>query len=178
MRNHPGLIMKRIATPLLALLCITLTQVLVRAAQPLEEWGLRTAPGSGYGLNAVAFGNDAFVAVGNAGVILCSMDGVNWTNTATANYGQLRSVRFLNGEFLVVGNTNVLLHSSNGVNWSAATLPSNRNYWDIAYGNGRYVIAGDGAFISTDLANWVSGDPRVLIFPMPPDYRTVKINTL
>jgi hypothetical protein len=170
--------MKQLVILLLALLFFTSTHTLVRGAHPLEQWGLRTAPGTGYGLNAIAFGNEAFVAVGTAGTILCSTDGVNWTNTAPANYGQLRTVRFLNGQFLVVGNTNVMLLSSNGVNWSTATLPSNKNYWDIAYGNSRYVVAGDNAFVSLDLTNWLATDPRVLIFPSPPDYRVVKIDTL
>src|SRR5687767_2960241 len=88
-----------------------------QAADPLEQWGQRTPPGSGYGLNAIAFGNGVFVAVGGNGTTLVSSEGANWTNSSPGNYGELRNVHFLNGQFTVVGNTNQMLRSSNGMDW-------------------------------------------------------------
>ena len=136
----------------------------IQAADPLEQWGQRTAPGTGYGLNAVAFGNGVFVAVGGNGTTLVSSDGANWTNSSPGNYGEWRNVRFLNGQFTVVGITNQMLQSSNGINWTTTTLPLG-NYWDIAFGNGRYVVAGTTNFVSTDGVTWIPAGPVVQIGP-------------
>ncbi len=152
----------------------------LRAADPLEQWGQRTPPGTGYGLNAIAFGNGVFVAAGGNGATLVSPDGVNWTNSSPGNYGELQNVHFLNGEFNVVGNTNRLLRSSNGVDWVILTLPAG-TYWDVAYGNGVYLVVGQiplpETFASTDSVNWTPAAPRFIadIFQPP---RAVKIDCI
>ncbi len=134
---------------------------LLHAADPLGQWGQRTAPGTGYGLNAIAFGNGVFVAVGGNSVALVSADGVNWTNNSPGSYGELRNVHFLNGEFNVVGQSSSLLRSTNGVNWTAWTLPG-ANFLDVAYGNGRYVVVGDTCYASTNSVNWDFASPRIV----------------
>ena len=157
--------MRTTSKVLFALILGALSVSPIRAAHPLEEWGQRTAPGTGYGLNAVAFGNGIFMAVGGNGTTLISADGVNWTNSSPGNYGELRNVHFLNGEFNVVGNTNRLLRSADGVNWTAFTLPPG-NYWDVAYGNNVYLVVGSGqTFASTDSVNWRDAAPRINVFP-------------
>jgi len=156
--------MKSMAKSLGVILLITLVAHSLSAADPLAEWGPRVAPGSGYALNAIAFGNGVFVAVGGNGTILVSADGVNWTNSSPGNYGELRNVHFLNGEFNVVGNTTNLFRSVNGTNWTVLPFPGGSS-WDIAYGNGCYVVVGSTTFASTDSVNWVPAAPRVNVFP-------------
>jgi hypothetical protein len=162
-------------TKLLITLWLVIFSDLLRAAHPLDLWGQRTAPGSGYTLNAVAFANGVFVAVGGSGTILISSDGANWTNSSPGNYGDLRNVHFLNGQFTVVGYNNQMLRSSNGITWTATALPV-VNYWDVAFGNGTYVLAGDTNFVSTDGLNWIPAGPVVSIPPI--GNRRLKFDTL
>ena len=119
------------------------------AGDPLNDWARRTVPGLSVNLNAVAFGNGAFVAVGNNSTVARSTDGINWTVAMPGAYGNLFRVRFLEGEFVVVGSSDRILVSTDGLSWTERTLPS-ANFYDIAYGNGRYVIIGSICYVSTN----------------------------
>jgi hypothetical protein len=62
-------------------------------------------------LNAVAYGNGTFVAVGINGLIYTSPDGVIWTDRTRPNTPVLYSVSFVNGEFIIPLNGLTLLRS-------------------------------------------------------------------
>lgn len=70
-------------------------------ADPFENW-LQGLPDIGY-LEDVAFGNDAFVAVGSSGRIYFSKDGADWT-LHQANYGfSFYGVTYGGSQFLALG---------------------------------------------------------------------------
>lgn len=79
-------------------------------------------------LNAVAY-NGQFVAVGDDGLIVTSMDGVNW-NIRHQGGGNLNAVSFVQGHWMAVGESS-LLTSLNGSTWTqqvtvvAAAIPGN-----------------------------------------------------
>jgi hypothetical protein len=104
------------------------------------------------GLNAVAYGDGQFVAVG-AGlspdleeaptpIILTSTDGNNWVEChSTANLG-LHAVTYASGQFVVVGRSGGILTSPNGRTWVQRPSPTKDALTGIAYGNGHFVAVG------------------------------------
>jgi hypothetical protein len=132
----------------------------VAAQDPLDSWAGRYVTGLTDNLNAVAFGNGVFVAVGDNSTVATSTDGASWNVGSAGAYGNLLGVRFLNGEFVAVGSTDKILSSTDGTSWSAETLPS-AGSWDVAYGNGVYVVAGNTTYMSSNGVDWVVSVPQV-----------------
>src|SRR5262245_26914350 len=82
------------------------------AANPLDTWHVRQAPGSspkaGFkeGFEGVAYGNGRWVIVGDDGSILSSTDGVEWTAEFNPSAPtRLDDVAFGNGIFMAVGRS-------------------------------------------------------------------------
>jgi hypothetical protein len=91
-------------------------------------------------LDGVAFGNGAFVAVGDrAGVgrVYTSSDGVAWSEAFAGNT-TLAAVTFAKGLFVAVGYPDVLT-SPDGIAWTPRKLPDAPALAGVAYGNGTFV---------------------------------------
>ncbi|MFD0590481.1 S-layer homology domain-containing protein [Paenibacillus sp. GCM10027627] len=124
-------------------------------------------PAGNVALNAVAFGEGTYVAVGGGGLIMTSSDGRNWTPQTSGISSTLRGIVYGNGKFIAVGSGSAILISEDGIAWTAVTPPVNGTFQSAAYGNGTYVIVGNGGNIlsSSDGVNWtsrVSGTTAVL----------------
>lgn len=132
-----------------------------------EVWNLMDAA-EDEGLHAVAFGNDAYVAVGDTGLILHSTDGDVWTEVPLANLPLAAQSESFFGvtyggpanQFIAVGSGNTIILSADGLNWSAASsIPAMPvgNFLGITFSSGRYVIAAGsfGLLSSADGDNWV-----------------------
>ncbi len=118
----------------------------------------------GTGLNAVAAGGGAYVAVGNSGTALYSADSVTWTPVTSGTTMNIKDVAWGGGRF-VAGAGNIyfpgpyvraVLSSSNGQTWidhDTAGLPYLSEITEIEYINGRFLAGGWNAGIrkSTDL---------------------------
>ena len=78
------------------------------ASDALEIWTWRNPLPAGNKLNGLGHGNDRFIAVGDAGAILVSTNGVNWT---AGNSGQsaLNGVANASGLFVAVGELGTIL---------------------------------------------------------------------
>src|SRR5262245_54455371 len=72
------------------------------AAAPLDAWTPRLSNTTNV-LSSVAFGNGTFVAVGAAGTIFTSPDGVARERRTAPMTGDILRVRFLNGSFVALG---------------------------------------------------------------------------
>ena len=76
-------------------------------------------------LRGVAYGNLIFVAVGDSGTILTSLDGVAWTVPPDLQNPlpsvRLRGVTYCRDTFIAVGDSGTILTSLDGVNWTART---------------------------------------------------------
>jgi hypothetical protein len=101
----------------------------------------------------VAFGNGVFVAVGLAGNILTSTNGLDWT--LAANWQQRIAVGYRVWQRPVCGRRRVIQSSPDGRAWS----PQPANYaTDITYGNGRFVaVYGRNSLVSTNGDDWIEG---------------------
>src|SRR6266566_388993 len=92
-------------------------------ADPLDVWNARF---SFTGVQAIAYGNGAFVAVGGAETLLVSPDGVTWTRYVSPPALNYEGIIFAGGQFVAYGypsSTNSLgpryiLFSADGLSWT------------------------------------------------------------
>jgi hypothetical protein len=120
-----------------------------RAADALDNWTV-SAAGTTNHLRAATFGNGRFAAVGEAGTIVTSTDGVNWTPQRSGTESQLNGVVFGSDRFVAVGRPGpdqfaVILTSKDGVNWVPGFSGTTLSLFAVTYGNNRFVAAGGGA---------------------------------
>ncbi|MCU0225442.1 MAG: hypothetical protein MUF27_15535 [Acidobacteria bacterium] len=118
-----------------------------------------TARAPGVELNAVAYGNGTFVAVGPMGAVLTSSDGASWIPASSGSTQNLAAVAFGNGRFVATnaaaaGKGSVLV-STDGVHWTPAEAGTAYNQ-AVTFGAGRFVVAGSGTSVatSTDGSIW------------------------
>ena len=119
------------------------------------------------GINAVAFGNGLWIAVGS-GQVLTSEDGRNWTlrvDVEDDDDFRLLGIAYGEGRWVAVG-THAILTSTDGINWQKVFGED----WedqdpnliafsasDVAFGGGRWVAVGvNDIFESTDGTNWTT----------------------
>lgn len=133
--------------------------VLGASSDPLATWHVRQAPGSptDEDFEGVAFGNGRWVIVGDAGSILSSVDGVQWTPEVNpAAPAGLDDVAFGNGVFVAVGHgSKMVLTSPDGRNWTKQA-PTVSGCYEIIHDGSRFTIllAGGYLFVSTDGVEW------------------------
>ena len=117
-------------------------------------------------LNAVTFGNNTFVAIGQANAsgqldpILRSTDnGSSWDNVTSPNTNGLHGVTFGNNTFVVVGaDGNILRSTDNGSSWDNATSPTTYGLEGVTFGNNTFVAVGDDGGIVRSTDNGSSWD--------------------
>ena len=63
-------------------------------------------------INGLAFGNDAFVAVGDNGTILTSTNGINWTSRDSGVTANLLDITYGNNRFIAVGENGTIIQSA------------------------------------------------------------------
>lgn len=122
------------------------------------------ATGSGDDLNAAAYGNGRYVAVGNNFQAVTSTDGVTWTRNVVVDADaasrdmtiHLRDVIFANGRFVAAAEGGRVYTSTNGLTWTTHIIaPTAIRFRGVAYGGGRYVVVGDTTTASsTDGVTW------------------------
>lgn len=116
---------------------------------------------SGIQLNAVAFGDGVFVAVGDSDRAFANPDGNGWTpflTGAPALDGIAWSQRL--GTFVAVGDGGAIVTSTDGVNWAAQNSPTTFNLFGIAAADEGLIAVGDGGtiLVSADAVNWTQRD--------------------
>lgn len=142
-------------------------------AGPLDNWHIRDS-GTDKDLHGVAYGQGRFVAVGEAGTILESPDGVTWSTVDSGTEARLDAVAFGNDVFVAVGGGGAkpMFTSANGIDWTPRSTAIGGGYLDVIFnGNAFFTLAGKGAFgISTDGTEWATGkiptsqDPACVTF--------------
>lgn len=91
--------------------------------------------------NAVAYGDEKYVAVGKNGGIAYSEDGINW-NTAVAGSYTWTNVVYGDGKFVAAGSSGHTAYSEDGINWVTYQPGSSSRTIDcIAYGEGKFVAS-------------------------------------
>jgi len=123
---------------------------------------------SGNLIQAIAYGNGKFVAVGDNGKMAYSSDGINWTAT-DSKFGTtpINGIAYGNNTFIAVGVSGKMAYSSDGVNWTAVTdskfsTDTFHQIWSITWGNGKFVAGGNYGEMaySSDGVNWTATDSK------------------
>lgn len=123
---------------------------------PLSTWN--DVFGGPSTVNAMAYGNGAFVGVGG-GFRYISHDGLNWAAYASPPILNQAGIAFGNGTFLTFGtnaqNQTTIYQSTNGLNWSPIYTNAN-GLFAAAYGNNVWVFIGTNEILAATLnsPNW------------------------
>lgn len=115
---------------------------------------------------SVAYGNGRYIAVGEAGQIISSLDGNTWMTEATTTTQKLNSVSFDGSVFIATGNAGVILQSKDGATWdnslsSKTAFPFNSVVGD---GNGNFIAVGNNGVIYSTKAGARITSPTSLAF--------------
>jgi len=139
-------------------------------------------------INAIAYGNNKFVAGGGGGKMAYSTDGATWTAVTDSTFGtsSINAIAYGNDKFVAVGNDGKIANSTDGVSWTAVdtgTLfyTSGSTYSShidaIAYGNNKFVA---GGFDSNDgkMATSIDGTTWTVVTTNAFDYVDSHGNTV
>jgi len=114
-------------------------------------------------INAIAYdGNNKFVAVGDAGKIAYSTDGITWTAVSNTTFGSYAILAVAwgagAGKFVAVGDAGKIAYSTDGINWTATSssvVSSAYTFTGVAWGGNKFVaIAMSFKVYSFDGITW------------------------
>ncbi|MDH5785412.1 MAG: hypothetical protein OEZ16_07360, partial [Chromatiales bacterium] len=97
----------------------------------------------------LAYGNGKYVAVGQEGCIMNSVDdGATWSEITPPVSDQLNDVIWDGAQFVAVGVAGTILTSPDGTGWTQRTSPSSETLITAVYdGNGLYVAVGNNGTV-------------------------------
>ncbi|MDA8099821.1 MAG: fibronectin type III domain-containing protein [Nitrospiraceae bacterium] len=138
---------------------VSATPFMTTLAPPSVQWTLRTAGTNSY-LVGVAWGNNQFVAVGSAGIIVTSPSGSVWTPQASGSTEDLQSVAWSGAKYVAVGGWyGNILTSPDGLTWTKKPSGVNKFLRHVIWENNQFVAVGtDTIMTSLDGDAWT---PRV-----------------
>ncbi len=118
-------------------------------------------------LASIAFGAGRFVAVGDQGTILSSVDGVTWSVHSLEFDQMFTVVKYCGSRFVAVGSGGSVAISTDGLKWVIVTSADGASAHsqtsgvdmalsDVAFLNGQFVAVGDCGTVlrSTDGLSW------------------------
>jgi hypothetical protein len=124
-----------------------------------------------YGINAISYANNKFVAVGRYDHMAYSSDGVTWTAVADKIFDDyhINVITYGNGKFVAGGEWGKMAYSSDGITWTSIDtgtsfdyvqggLTRKRQIKTIAYGGGKFVAGSEEGKIATsaDGITWIA----------------------
>lgn len=125
------------------------------------DWNSVSPLPSGNDLSGIIYGNGKYIAVGNSGTILTSVNGNDgWEShdSGTANLNGVAAGVDGNGNalFAVVGNGGTILTSPDGETWTPAVSGTTADLKGITYGSGLFAAVGNNGtiLISPDGEAW------------------------
>lgn len=137
----------------LSALCLLFTA----SAWAQAEWTVRNPLPVPNDLLAVAHGAGLIVAVGKAGAIATSPDGLAWTLRPSGCQTAIRGIAWSGTAFAAVCDGGTTLASADGIAWTTHSLGKSRYVPRVAWGGGRFVALGlidNAAYSSTDGKAW------------------------
>lgn len=107
-------------------------------------------------LNAVAFANGLWVAVGWGGLILTSRDGREWNRQSSGVWKGLFGVTWGKGRWVVVGEHGTVLTSPDGIRWQPGHLDGMPFLTGVAWNGTQFIASGWGLalYASSDGILW------------------------
>jgi hypothetical protein len=144
------------ATPYSSLLSTISALLRSDSALYRTEAGIRS-------LEGVHFANDRFVAVGEDGVIVVSLDGKVWSAVSSGTASHFFAVGRFNNLWVATGASGQIRTSDNGLAWTARNSPTSTNLRAIATSPNVAILVGDGGTLVKN--NAAARTPTVLTPP-------------
>jgi len=135
---------------------ITYGKGIILTSPDSEHWTIQSS-GTDVPLAAMAYGKEAFVAVGARGTIVTgSRDGSTWTRRQSGVNSDLWAIKFARGIFVAVGSAGTVITSPDGTTWTKRANLTPYALRNINYGKDNFVAIGEmGAiFNSKDGIYW------------------------
>ncbi len=129
-------------------------------------------PGGGAeagGAGANAAGNALFVALGPAGRILTSVDGMIWMARSTGVDRYVTSIAAGPSGFVAVGGAGVIMSSRNGISWKLAASPTATDLNHVIFAGDRFIAVGQSWTTGSAALTSLDGDTWVAL-PSPSNY--------
>ena len=102
--------------------------------------------------NSLNFQAKSFVAVGDAGSIITSDDGLLWDSITSGTINFLNGVSFVDNTLVVVGNEGTILKSWNNSSWSPFYHGNVNIFKSVTFGHGFYMFTQDpGGLMFTEV---------------------------
>jgi hypothetical protein len=104
----------------------------------------------------IAFGNGAYVIVGDRGVNLKSTDRSTWIPHCSGPYDHLKGVATNGGRLVAVGESGTTLSSAEGREWSAHPLPLAIDLYGVVWSGTEFLAVGESGAVwaSPDGGSW------------------------
>jgi hypothetical protein len=124
----------------------------IYASQDGLEWSpqpfvsLNGPPG---GLNGIVYEGGLWIAVGNRGTIIVSLDRTRWDMRPTGMQSHLMDIATDGEAWVAVGTAGAILTSDDGLSWSAATSGTAQDLLAVAYGGSEWLAVGTEGTILT-----------------------------
>ena len=114
--------------------------------------------GTLHNLHGVTWSGTQFVAVGNAGTIVTSPDGMTWTSRISGTLNDLLGVTWSGTQFVAVGNSGAIVTSPDGITWTSRISGTMNDLDGIAWSGAQFVAVGWYGTIlaSPDGITWTS----------------------
>jgi len=145
------------ATPYSSLLSTVSALLRTDSALYRTEAGIRS-------LEGVHFAHDRFVAVGEDGVIVVSLDGKAWSAVSSGTSSHFFAVSRFNNVWVATGASGQIRTSDNGLVWTARTSPTSTNLRAIAASPNVAILVGDGGTLLK--SNAATRTPTVMTPPV------------
>lgn len=97
-----------------------------------------------------------FVAVGDAGTIVTSRDGVTWDTRISGTTDDLKTIAYGNQRYVAAADTGNIFTSPDGVNWTPVITPTASYFRALTFGNNVFVgvLNSKKVMKSSDGASW------------------------
>ena len=104
--------------------------------------------------NSLKFQAKSFVAVGDAGSIITSNDGILWDSITSGTINFLNGISFVDNTLVVVGKSGTIFSSTNNSSWSNHSH-TDENYRSVTFGNNYHLFASNqGIYLTKDWNSW------------------------
>lgn len=119
------------------------------SADPLDNWQMRNPIPQGNSLFAITYGNNTFIAVGDSGTILSSVDSITWNSRSSGVPNGLNGITYGNNIFVAVMSrltgtywSDAILTSVDGITWTRRSSGATNTLLGIINGNNTFVAVG------------------------------------
>ena len=129
----------------------------ISTAEAAIEWQWVNPTPQGNDLNGVVYnGSNQYVAVGDFGTVLTSVDSYTWINGSAGTTKALNDIIWNGTQYLAVGDAGVVVTSMDGVTWVASSANTTLNINAVIWDGVQYVAVGQSGRVwtSVDGVTW------------------------